>query len=29
MKDEIDAAVEQVFDSCQFILGPNVAALEE
>ena len=29
LKDEIDAAVEQVFDSCQFILGPNVAALEE
>ena len=29
LRDEIRAAVEGVFDSCQFILGPNVAALEE
>ena len=29
LKDEIDTAVRQVFDSCQFILGPNVTALEE
>lgn len=28
LKDEIAAAVEQVFDSCSFILGPNVNALE-
>lgn len=29
LKDEIDAAVRQVFESCHFILGPNVTALEE
>lgn len=29
LKNEIAAAVEQVFDSCSFILGPNVNALEQ
>lgn len=29
LKDEIDAAVQEVFESCHFILGPNVARLEE
>lgn len=29
LKNEIDAAVREVFESCQFILGPNVTALEE
>jgi len=29
LKEEITAAVQQVFESCQFILGPNVSALEE
>lgn len=29
LKEEITAAVLQVFDSCQFVLGPNVKALEE
>ncbi len=29
LKDEINAAVQEVFDSCQFILGPNVTKLEE
>lgn len=29
LKDEIAAAVQQVFESCSFILGPNVSALEE
>lgn len=29
LKDEITSAVQQVFDSCQFILGPNVTALED
>ena len=29
LKDEIDAAVRDVFESCHFILGPNVTALEE
>lgn len=28
LKDEISAAVQQVFESCQFILGPNVSELE-
>ncbi|MCX8053605.1 MAG: DegT/DnrJ/EryC1/StrS family aminotransferase [Armatimonadetes bacterium] len=29
LRNEIMAAVDEVFNSCQFILGPNVAALEE
>ncbi len=29
LKEEIAAAVQQVFDSCQFVLGPNVTALEQ
>ncbi|MBN2688118.1 MAG: DegT/DnrJ/EryC1/StrS family aminotransferase [Deltaproteobacteria bacterium] len=29
LKDEIDRAVQEVLDSAQFILGPNVAGLEE
>jgi dTDP-4-amino-4,6-dideoxygalactose transaminase len=29
LKDEIDAAVQEVFESCHFILGPNVTKLEE
>jgi dTDP-4-amino-4,6-dideoxygalactose transaminase len=29
LKDEIDAAVHEVLESTQFILGPNVRALEE
>jgi dTDP-4-amino-4,6-dideoxygalactose transaminase len=29
MKDDIDAAIQQVLRDAQFILGPNVAALEE
>lgn len=29
LKDEINAAVQGVFESCQFILGPNVSKLEE
>jgi dTDP-4-amino-4,6-dideoxygalactose transaminase len=29
MKPEIDAAVERVIDSAQFVLGPEVAAFEE
>lgn len=29
LKEEINAAVQEVFDSCQFILGPNVTKLEE
>lgn len=29
LKDEIAAAVREVFDTCQFVGGPNVVALEE
>jgi len=29
LKNEIHAAVQEVFESCQFILGPNVSMLEE
>lgn len=29
IKDDVDAAVADVLSSCQFILGPNVKALEE
>ncbi len=29
IKDEINKAISEVEDSCRFILGPNVAALEE
>ncbi len=29
LRNEITSAVQQVFDSCQFILGPSVSALEE
>lgn len=29
LREEINAAVQEVFESCQFILGPNVAALEK
>jgi len=29
LREEIASAVQSVFDSCQFILGPNVSALEE
>jgi len=29
LKDEIDSAVQNAIESCQFILGPNVAAFEQ
>ena len=29
IKPEIDAALERVLDSCQFVLGPEVAAFEQ
>ena len=29
IKAEIDAALERVLDSCQFALGPEVAAFEQ